>query len=94
MSFSKICQKTRLLKRPIVFPERRDTVTAERFPFTFRLRVENIGLDSLVYTHSFRIGGATLAYKQKYSETQIENLGRWRSSAFTKYIRTPKLNFK
>lgn len=38
-------------------------------------------------SHSFRIGGATQAALNGFSEIQIKELGRWSSMAFTKYIR-------
>ena len=37
--------------------------------------------------HSFRIGAATLAAILGYSDSQIQAMGRWKSSAFKKYIR-------
>jgi hypothetical protein len=43
-------------------------------------------------SHSFRIGAATTAASMGFSEIQIQNMGRWNSSAFRKYIRIPTLN--
>ena len=46
------------------------------------------GMSSLDITpHSFRIGAATWAASQGYSEAQIQIMGRWQSNAFRKYIR-------
>lgn len=42
--------------------------------------------------HSFRIGAATSAAATAYTEIQIQNMGRWKSSAFKKYIRIPSIN--
>lgn len=52
-----------------------------------------IGLSTAQYkTHSFRIGGATLAALAGMSEAEIQRLGRWKSSAFKKYIRVEALS--
>ena len=37
--------------------------------------------------HSFRIGAATYAASQGHTTTQIQQMGRWHSSAFQKYVR-------
>lgn len=46
------------------------------------------GMDSARYKgHSFRIGAATEAARLGYTDTQIRQMGRWKSDAFKKYIR-------
>jgi len=40
-----------------------------------------------IKSHSFRIGAATHASAQGYSDSQIQRMGRWKSTAFKRYIR-------
>ena len=50
------------------------------------------GLDPDKYKgHSFRIGAATAAADSGLSETQIQTMGRWKSTVFKRYIRIPML---
>ena len=50
------------------------------------------GLETDRYkTHSFRIGAASWAAAQGFSDSQIRRFGRWKSNTFLKYIRTPSL---
>lgn len=52
------------------------------------LVLQAAGLDPKVFKgHSFRIGAATYAASQGQTSTQIQQMGRWHSSAFQKYIR-------
>ena len=49
------------------------------------------GVNSKRYSgHSFCIGAATTAAKQGISDASIKMLGRWRSSAYQVYIKTPR----
>ena len=48
------------------------------------------GLSANFYKpHSFRIGATTWAHSLNMSDSKIQSLGRWHSSAFKKYIRVP-----
>ena len=50
------------------------------------------GLDTSRYKgHSFRIGAATHASEQGFSDSQIRKLGRWQSDAFKTYLRSGAL---
>jgi hypothetical protein len=40
--------------------------------------------------HSFRIGAATTALRAGISDAKIKMLGRWESSAYQSYLRTPR----
>jgi hypothetical protein len=64
-------------------------ITTSFFRQTLRNCVTYCNLDPSIYTaHSFRIGGATFAHQCHMSTAQIKQLGRWKSSAYLKYIRT------
>ena len=54
------------------------------------LKINNLDC-SLYKAHSFRIGAASWAAAKGFSDSQIRLLGRWKSNAFLKYIRTPSL---
>ena len=64
---------------------RRGLVTA------LRTALSGCGLDVSQFNgHSFRIGAATTAAANGIEDSLIQTLGRWKSSAFTAYIRTPR----
>ena len=55
-----------------------------------REALSQIGEDVKNFTgHSFRIGAATTAAAAGFNDSFIQSLGRWKSSAFLSYIRTP-----
>jgi hypothetical protein len=55
-----------------------------------QLSLKFAGLNVKNYkSHSFRIGAATTAWAKGFSEEQIQQMGRWNSEAFKKYIRIP-----
>jgi hypothetical protein len=46
------------------------------------------------YVHRNRIGAATTAWAKGFSEEQIQQMGRWNSKAFKKFIRIPLLSLQ
>lgn len=68
-------------------------ISSKTFATIFALTVQYSGLDSRFITpHSLRIGGATLASQLNFTDIQVKNLGRWKSSAYHKYIRPSVLS--
>ena len=67
-------------------------VTRKLFTEFLAIVFRACGLDSTKYKgHSFRVGAATFAAECGYSDAQIRLMGRWKSDAFRKYIRSPSL---
>ena len=70
----------------------RDGLPLSRPKLVQRLReaLNSIGVDDSGFSgHSFQIGAATAAARAGLSDSLIKTLGRWKSSAFSLYIRTP-----
>ena len=67
-------------------------LTRDRFVSALRLALADAGIDSSSYSgHSFRVGAATTAALRGMQDSLIKTLGRWTSSAYTVYIRTPRI---
>ena len=65
-------------------------LTRASFVAEVRLALREAGYPAEKYAgHSFRIGAATAAGKCDIQDSLIKTLGRWESSAYTSYIRTP-----
>lgn len=63
-------------------------VTRKQFTEVLKYTLTFCNLDPNLYkAHSFRIGAACHATALGYSDTQIREMGRWRSDAFKSYIR-------
>ena len=66
-------------------------LTRNRVVSALRTALAECGIDSSLYAgHSFRVGAATTAAFQGLQESLIKTLGRWESSAYMTYIRTPR----
>ena len=66
-------------------------LTCQRFVARVREALTSAGVDSSAYSgHSFRSGAATTAAKCGVSDAVIKMLGRWKSSAYQLYIKTPR----
>ena len=65
-------------------------LTRARFKTLLSTTLKQAGLDDRKFnTHSFRIGAATSAKAAGIADIHIQMLGRWKSSAYQSYIRTP-----
>ena len=68
-------------------------LTRHYFNEQLRNTLQFIGLNTNLYkSHSFRIGGATYYAELGLSDAQLRTLGRWKSEAFLRYIRTQRMN--
>lgn len=62
-------------------------LTRFKFSVTLRRCLTAVGLNANDFgTHSFRIGAATEAARAGLPETEIQRIGRWRSSCYSGYI--------
>ena len=74
---------------PLFIWEDKRFLTREAFVAAVRAALREAGLIARDYAgHSFRIGAAMTAARQGLQDSLIKTLGRWESSAYTKYIRT------
>ena len=80
-----------LSKGPLFMFEDGRLLTRERFVSAVREALATTGVDTAKYCgHSFRIGAATTAAEQGIQDSLIRTMGRWESSAYLLYIRTPR----
>ena len=64
-------------------------ISVDQFSCELQQCLAFCGLDTSRYkSHSFRIGGACHAADKGYSDAKICALGRWKSEAFTVYLRS------
>jgi len=65
-------------------------LTRQTFTQLLNVLLAKLHLNSKNYnTHSFRIGAATSAAQAHIPDACIKMLGRWRSDAYQRYIKTP-----
>lgn len=67
-----------------------DSSPLSRYQFSsvFKRCLSHIGVSPAEYgTHSFRIGAATEAARAGLDNTEVQRIGRWRSSCFASYVR-------
>ena len=66
-------------------------LSRERFVKAVRSALDRANINSAQYAgHSFRIGAATTAAQRGMQDSLIKTLGRWESSAYLVYVRTPR----
>ena len=76
---------------PLFIFENGDVLSRQRLVLELRKVLQGIGIEASPYKgHSFRIGAATAAARAGISDSLIQSMGRWKSSAFMTYIRTPR----
>ena len=67
------------------------SLTRVRFVNKLRDTLRNIGICQDSYSgHSFRAGAATTAAQHGIPDATIQLLGRWQSTAYLVYIKTPR----
>ena len=65
-------------------------LTQSMFVEAVKRALDTAGVDSSQYSgHSFRSGAATTAATKGIGDATIMMLGRWRSTAYQRYIKTP-----
>lgn len=66
-------------------------LTRDRLVSAIRRALSSAGIDTNGFSgHSFRIGAATTAALVGIEDSTIKMLGRWESSAYQRYLRTPR----
>ena len=66
-------------------------LTRPRLVAEVKQSLKKAGVDSRAYAgHSFRSGAAMTAAERDMEDSVIKMLGRWKSSAYQRYVRTPR----
>ena len=74
---------------PIFCYPTREGISYQQFNTWYRSLLLLCNISGKYNGHSFRIGAATLAASRGMTATMIQNMGRWRSTAYSRYIRVP-----
>lgn len=87
-AYRKLCQVIPASKdSPLFMFANGKVVSYYQFQRKLRLCIEQIGLQpELFSTHSFRRGGASLAFRAKISSDKIKLLGDWKSDCYREYL--------
>ena len=76
---------------PLFIFQEGGSLTRRKLVDHLRAAVSQLGLNTTGYSgHSFRIGAASAAARAGISDSTIQLLGRWKSSAFLAYLRSSK----
>ena len=96
---NKLCPVTAVLaylksrgagKGPLFQLQNGRPLTRARFVIEVKKALDRAGIKSTHFSgHSFRSGAATTAAARGIGDTTIKMLGRWNSSAYQIYIKTP-----
>ena len=66
-------------------------LSRDKLVTSVRTTLQQAGMSAQSYTrHSFRIGAATTAAQVGLEDSVIKMLGRWESTAYQLYVRTPR----
>ena len=68
------------------------TVTYHTLSSWFKSLIIRCDLSPHTNLHSFRIGATTQAFINNIPSTTIQQMGRWNSTPYMKYIRVPRIN--
>lgn len=95
VAVSKFIEIRGQIEGPLFIHFNRTTLTRHQFASVLKMGIRGLGLPTSEFTsHSFRIGAATSAAMCGLSDSEIQALGRWKSSSFKLYIRPNHFNSK
>ena len=87
LGYLAICPKR---SGPLFIFQDGSTLSRERLVSSLYQVLSDVGMSTAQYSgHSFRIGAKTTAAQLGVPDSLIKNMGRWKSSVFMHYIRTP-----